>query len=864
MEDDFAALVEQARQMRAAGDRQGALELFKRAEQTSPSHHGVMLEIASELRDLDRQPEAEAIYDQILAADPAHFGALVGRGHLERRRGNRQAALENFQAAGRVNPNHVGALIEIADELLYLGRNNEARLIFERAFALDADNFHCIVQLAVLTRRAGNRTRSLGLFRKALAAHPAHTGLMLEAAYDLLQLSRLDEAQVMYLRCFDVAPGNVAAMIGLGLVARQRGDRAAALEQFLAAVAVDPAARHAQLELAREFLDAGRYDEARQQIDRVLAQTPEDQQALVLAGHLSRATGDQEAALAAFRRAMVNQPDDPQMLVECALDERIAGNPDKSAALLIRAREIDSFHLPALMQLVEHALLADEPERALELAWEAIDKHPATALPYVQASRSLATLGRPDEALRLLREALSKCSDDVLLATQQIEILRRTGQWAAARSILVGRSDVRQNFDLWVQACKLHLEVGDFEAGARALKSPPGETVQQRATALLLQGELAEALWDFTTARDRLAEAVALHPMNGHLHNVLARYCMVDLDFADAERHLRRAVQLDGSAIRLRGYSSNFTQSHLGQLFNELRIDRDVTARLTALRDQPIEAQLEALLALVAAEPHHTGAALRLLIAVRRSGLFADPTDSEEAVSGSAIPRQIAQFWNQGIPPPDVLACMESWQRQNPSFGYRVFDEATACAFIRESYDSWTERAFIRSREPAQRADLFRLAWLYENGGVYADADDLCLAPIARLLVGGRTMIAYQEEYGTLGNNFLAATRRHPVIGEALRLAVAAVNRRDSETIWLKTGPALLTRVFAASMAETNLHLRRWLSETTVMERHRLRSFSLPQIGLTYKRTGHHWMHNIQARTRAHGQQRQADKWNSA
>ena len=125
-------------------------------------------------------------------------------------------------------------------------------------------------------------------------------------AYDLLQLSRLDEAQMMYLHCFDAAPGNVAAMIGLGLVARQRGDRAAALEQLLAAVAVDPAARDARLELAREFRDASRYDEARQQIDSVLAQTPEDQQALVLAGHLGRATGDQKAALEAFRRAMVN------------------------------------------------------------------------------------------------------------------------------------------------------------------------------------------------------------------------------------------------------------------------------------------------------------------------------------------------------------------------------------------------------------------------------------------------------------------------------------------------------------------------------------------------------------------------------
>ena len=81
MQDDFAALVEQARQMRTAGDRQGALGLFKRAEQTNPSHHGVMLEIASELRELDRQPErlscrssVVSLFDDLTRAVPLQSG----------------------------------------------------------------------------------------------------------------------------------------------------------------------------------------------------------------------------------------------------------------------------------------------------------------------------------------------------------------------------------------------------------------------------------------------------------------------------------------------------------------------------------------------------------------------------------------------------------------------------------------------------------------------------------------------------------------------------------------------------------------------------------------------------------------------
>ena len=67
------------------------------------------------------------------------------------------------------------------------------------------------------------------------------------------------------------------------------------------------------------------------------------------------------------------------------------------------------------------------------------------------------------------------------------------------------------------------------------------------------------------------------------------------------------------------------------------------------------------------------------------------------------------------------------------------------------------------------------------------------LAPSCRLYT---TFVAFQEDFGTLGNNFLGAPPNHSVICLALRLCTEAVNRGDTDFLWLSTGPGLLSRGF--------------------------------------------------------------------
>jgi mannosyltransferase OCH1-like enzyme len=181
---------------------------------------------------------------------------------------------------------------------------------------------------------------------------------------------------------------------------------------------------------------------------------------------------------------------------------------------------------------------------------------------------------------------------------------------------------------------------------------------------------------------------------------------------------------------------------------------------------------------------------------------------------------------------------MRTWPEHNPDYRIARFDDATARAFLAERLPPEVLRAYAQVREPAQQADIFRLAWLATEGGVYADADDRCLAPLGTILPAGAALVLFQEELGTLANDFIAARPGHPALLAALDLAVGAINRGDSDIVWLSTGPGLLTRAFV-----------QWLPDgepavpdgAIVLDRHELFQAVAPGCMTGYKTTRRHW-----------------------
>lgn len=79
------------------------------------------------------------------------------------------------------------------------------------------------------------------------------------------------------------------------------------------------------------------------------------------------------------------------------------------------------------------------------------------------------------------------------------------------------------------------------------------------------------------------------------------------------------------------------------------------------------------------------------------------------------------------------------------------------------------------------------------------------------------------------------------MLRRALDAAVTAVNRGDADMLWLRTGPALLTRAFAACAADPAVALGR----LRVLERHALRRFVAWHQPAEYKATPRHWLRSV-------------------
>ena len=286
-------------------------------------------------------------------------------------------------------------------------------------------------------------------------------------------------------------------------------------------------------------------------------------------------------------------------------------------------------------------------------------------------------------------------------------------------------------------------------------------------------------------------------PNDAGAHFELARVSLKLLDLEACRFHLGQQIGITASSRRLRGQSLNASQTHVGQILDEFALDGAQLDALRHIRLLPPERQISPLREMVTQNPDYTPASMMLLIALRQAGQLVQAPERPPNGVFEHIPRRIVQFWNDTEPPPEIAELMASWKQAHPDFDYVRLDEKTAQEFLEAHGMQDVLSAYRRAREPAQQADLIRLAYLAVKGGVYADADDRCIAPVGSFVPPDATFVAYQEDYGTLGNNFLAVVPEHPVIRLALQLAAEALNRGDSDILWLSTGPGVLSRAFA-------------------------------------------------------------------
>lgn len=722
------------------------------------------------------------------------------------------------------------------------------------------------VRLAAALMRAGAHDRAIIVLAEGLATMPRSAELLTQHCVALRLGGRHARAAEALVALAAAVPDHPRLHQMRGDLAAARGDLAAAIEHYAADVAAAPREADRRARLAQTLCRAGTPERAVAVLAEGLAEVGDAPELLAQYSAALRLAGRFDAAAdanAALARARPDHPLLHQLRGELALAQGDLANAILHLRADVAAAPGEAHRRARLAQALYRA--GDHAQSAAVLA-EGLEAAPGSPELLAQTCVALRLAGRYDEAqaaiaalarahahhpqLHLLRGELALARDDHATAnahyradlaanprdaTRRVRLsqgLRRVGDLHAALALMAAVREPAPA-ERAVQA-EILMELGRFDEADALLAAWPEQ--EDPATRSRVAAQSAALRYDHVAALAHAEATLALAPQDTRaaLFRAQAAALLFQTDRAwQAMRQVAIAAPGGGPPRRGRGRLRNL----IGQIINEQRLDPEETALLAATAGAGGMSLATTAAAVLRDGSTGIGPALGLLTGLAQAGRLVGRTAPGDPAA--TIPRILHQYWDSAEPPEEITRLMDHARATNAGMAYTRWHDETARTFLKVRARPDVARAYGTARHAAMRSDILRLALLAIEGGVYLDADDLCVAPLETLLPKGARLVVYQENLGSIGNNFLAAAPGHPLIAEALALATAAVLNGASEVVWLVTGPGLISRVVASAIATMpSLQLPQGLLVASLPQFLRV---VRPHQRLAYKTGGRHW-----------------------
>ena len=182
-------------------------------------------------------------------------------------------------------------------------------------------------------------------------------------------------------------------------------------------------------------------------------------------------------------------------------------------------------------------------------------------------------------------------------------------------------------------------------------------------------------------------------------------------------------------------------------------------------------------------------------------------------MSGADPGLRLIQYWDQPSPPLVLLARMERWREWHPSWCYQRYDRESAAQFIGSTFGQALQDAFLDIRLPAMQADVFRIAALLSQAGLWIDAATHCRQPLESWLDRHRPLVLLRrshQQHPKVWNGFIySAAAGHPLLEAAWQQITAALLARRGERVYRDFGPGVLRDLLAAGAPEVGLQVLR-------------------------------------------------------
>jgi tetratricopeptide (TPR) repeat protein len=256
---------------------------------------------------LDRREEAEATLRQVIAAAPTFAKPHEDLGYLLVTSRRAADAVPVLERATQLDPTLDKAWFNFGKALAILGRGKEADAAFEKCFALSPERR--LMALAAEHQKERRYEEAERIYRRVLHDNPRNVDALRLLALLALRGDSADDAEILLLRALEIAPDFNQALVDLGRLRKDQDRYREALECFERSIALEPAQPHVHYLRAATLARASFTHEAIESYRRCLALRPAHAGALVGLGHVLKAVGEYDAAVASYNACIRQVPE---------------------------------------------------------------------------------------------------------------------------------------------------------------------------------------------------------------------------------------------------------------------------------------------------------------------------------------------------------------------------------------------------------------------------------------------------------------------------------------------------------------------------------------------------------------------------
>jgi mannosyltransferase OCH1-like enzyme len=161
-----------------------------------------------------------------------------------------------------------------------------------------------------------------------------------------------------------------------------------------------------------------------------------------------------------------------------------------------------------------------------------------------------------------------------------------------------------------------------------------------------------------------------------------------------------------------------------------------------------------------------------------------------------SIPKIIHQLW---IGPKEApINLMNTWREKNLDFEYIFWNEKE---ISERNMIFKCQEKIDEIEEINGKADIMRWEILYKYGGVFIDADSICIEPIDEEILNKKCFAGWEQEearQGLIATGTMGFPPKHPLVKDAIKFIFNnEVSQIKSQMMaWMSVGPGLLTRLY--------------------------------------------------------------------